>query len=196
MPRSPNRTSVDGASVLDVGCGGGLLSRALAKRGAHVTGIDASSSAIAAAAAASSNDDVELIVGEAEHLEGREFDVVCALEVIEHVADAALFVRTLGRLAKRDVFLSTLDRTWLSWAVGVVAAEKIFGILPRGTHDWTKFLPPDEVAVMLGRAGLAVKDVAALHFVWGPLGLHRAWLGPFVPGLTPNYILHATKSNR
>lgn len=190
-----------GMRVLDVGCGGGLLSVSLAARGAIVTGVDASAQSITAAreAAQEAGVTVELVHGRPEELlrERRVFDAVCALEVIEHVADARLFVQSLSQLASGggDIFVSTLDRSFASWALAVHAAEDLLQLLPRGTHNWHKFIRPSELAVLLGDAGLIVKDAAGLNYVYLPwLGVeHTAWLSTFVPSRTINYILHASK---
>lgn len=192
---------LNGLRVVDVGCGGGLLSISLAARGAIVTGVDASAQSIAAAreAAQEAGVTVELVHGRPEELlhTHRVFDVVCALEVIEHVADARLFVQSLSQLASDggDVFVSTLDRSFASWALAVRAAEDLLLLLPQGTHNWHKFIRPSELAVLLGDAGLIVNDAAALNYAYLPwFGVqHTAWRSTFVPNRTINYVLHASK---
>ena len=107
------------------------------------------------------------------------FDVVCALEVLEHVADDGAFVAACARLARAggDVFLSTLNRTPLAAAASITIAEGALGLLPRGTHDAAKFRTPGDVAALLGAAGCRVRDARALHFAPAPRGPGAAWLG-------------------
>ena len=149
-----------GVSVVDVGCGGGLAAEALARDGYRVTGLDASAEAVgvARAHAAESGLAVEYRVGVAEDVaaEGLRFDAVTALEVIEHVPDQAAFLGTLAGLVRPEgmVFVSTLNRTVRSLAVAKVGAEYVARLLPAGTHDWRKFVKPEELAAMARRAGL------------------------------------------
>ncbi|KAF9206567.1 Hexaprenyldihydroxybenzoate methyltransferase, mitochondrial [Haplosporangium sp. Z 27] len=155
---SSDRFPLQGLSVLDVGCGGGLLSEALARLGARVTGLDASIENIQMARIHSKKD--PLLTGggpgsleyrhqTAEKLleEGRQFDVVCSLEVIEHVDNPADFLRVLGQLLKPDgdLILSTISRTPFSYLVTVLFAEHLLRMVPVGTHHWSKFITPDEL---------------------------------------------------
>ncbi|KAH8067504.1 hexaprenyldihydroxybenzoate methyltransferase [Aureococcus anophagefferens] len=123
------------------------------------------------------------------------YDVVCALEVVEHVADARLFVESVAALARPggDVFVSTLNRTPAAYALGVVLAESVLGLLPPGTHDWSKFVTPRELAALLGESGCAVQDASGVHYVPGPFGLQRAWLAPGDAEPAINFIVHAKK---
>lgn len=190
--------SLQGLRVVDVGCGGGLLSVALASRGAKVTGVDASASSIEAArkAAEEAGVEIDLVHGGAEDLDDK-FDVVCALEVIEHVRDPKQFVDSLSRLTDNHLFVSTIDRSFLGYALAIFAAENVLGILPRGTHNWHKFVKPSELAVYLGHNNLPVRDIAALNYLGaGPsLPVQRAWRSTYVPGRSINYILHASSSS-
>ena len=141
-----------GLNVLDVGCGGGLLCEPLARMGAKVTGIDLVPANLEVARAHAQAAGLELSYREiaAEQLAagGASFDLVCAMEVVEHVADAPAFLATCSALVRPGgaLVLATLNRTLRSFALGIVAAEYILGWLPRGTHQWQRFLRPSEVA--------------------------------------------------
>ncbi|WP_207461981.1 bifunctional 2-polyprenyl-6-hydroxyphenol methylase/3-demethylubiquinol 3-O-methyltransferase UbiG [Azospirillum sp. SYSU D00513] len=159
-----------GLRVVDIGCGGGLLSEPMARMGAEVVGIDASEKNIltAAAHAAETGTTVAYRATTAEDLaaSGERFDVVLAMEVIEHVADVDLFVRSCGALLAPGgaLFLSTLNRTPKSYALGIVAAEYILGWLPRGTHNWRQFIRPSEMAAALRDAGLEIKGLTGVTY--------------------------------
>ncbi len=156
-----------GLSVLDVGCGGGLVCEPLARLGADVTGIDADGVAIEVAKehAAQSGLKISYANKAAENLK-EKFDVVLALEIIEHVQDPAEFVKTIAKLVKPGgmVIFSTLNRTPKSYAFGIVAAEYILNIVPRGTHRWKSFVKPSELAKFCTRAGLTPKDISGMIF--------------------------------
>ncbi|MHA6344060.1 bifunctional 2-polyprenyl-6-hydroxyphenol methylase/3-demethylubiquinol 3-O-methyltransferase UbiG [Roseivivax sp. CAU 1761] len=162
----------DGLAMLDVGCGGGLLSEPMARLGAAVTGIDASpgSAEVAAAHAAQSGLEIEYRTATAESLadEARRFDVVLAMEVIEHVADPRALLATCRALLKPGglLLVSTLNRTPRSFAAAIVGAEWLLRWLPRGTHDWRRFLTPEETWSALQAAGLDPVDRKG--FVYDP----------------------------
>jgi 2-polyprenyl-6-hydroxyphenyl methylase / 3-demethylubiquinone-9 3-methyltransferase len=162
-PGAPGFRPFEGLSVLDVGCGGGLLCEPMARLGALVTGIDASTEGIAAARthALQAGLAIEFEWTAAEGLLARDqkFDVVIASEVIEHVTDPAAFLVTLAGLLKPNgiALLTTLNRSAKSMVVAKVLAEYVLRLLPAGTHDWRKFLTPDELAGMMKEAGFDVR---------------------------------------
>jgi 2-polyprenyl-6-hydroxyphenyl methylase/3-demethylubiquinone-9 3-methyltransferase len=161
-------TDLSGLRILDVGCGAGLASEALARMGAQVTGLDAAGEALAAARghAAASGLAIDYREGGPEDLaaEGASFDAVVALEVIEHVTDRARFLAALAACAApgAPVFLSTLNRTPRSFLMAKVGAEYILRLLPVGTHDWRMFVTPGELGAALRGAGLRVTDLAGM----------------------------------
>lgn len=164
-PAAPD--ALAGLSLLDVGCGAGLASEALAHRGAAVTGLDAAGAALDAARthAAAGGLTVTYREGLPEDLpDGETFDAVMALEVIEHVAEREAFLASLARAARPGglVFLSTLNRTLRSFLMAKLGAEYLLRMLPVGTHDWKMFVTPGELGAGLRGAGLAVADIAGM----------------------------------
>ena len=182
-----------GLSVADVGCGGGLLCEPLARLGASVTGIDLAPASIEAAArhARAAGLAIDYRVAAAEQLvaEARRFDLVCAMEVVEHVADQEGFLYACAALVRPGggLVLATLNRTFRAFALGIVAAEYVLGWLPRGTHRWQRFVRPAEAARALRRAGLEIEDLTGV--VYDPLrDRFRLSRDPAV-----NYMLFATR---
>ena len=166
-----------GLRILDVGCGGGLLAEPLARLGAHVVGVDASPGNVAAARlhAASQGVAVDYRLGELDAVlyPDEQFDVVLALEVVEHVSDVPAFVDTLARRVAPGglLFASTIDRTWKSFVFAIVGAEYVLRVLPRGTHQWRRFVRPTELAAITSRSGLQQFELRGMRYL--PL-LHRA----------------------
>jgi 2-polyprenyl-6-hydroxyphenyl methylase / 3-demethylubiquinone-9 3-methyltransferase len=185
---------LQGLSLLDIGCGGGLLCEPTTRLGATVTGIDAAQRNIATARLHAEGQglaiDYRETTAEALAAEGRQFDIVLALEIIEHVADIDLFLRSCGQLTKPGglVFLSTLNRTAKAWALAIAGAEYLLRWLPRGTHDWRKFLKPSEVVRGLRSAGVETQEIVGV--VYSPLS--RAW-SLNKNDLDVNYMLYGSK---
>jgi 2-polyprenyl-6-hydroxyphenyl methylase/3-demethylubiquinone-9 3-methyltransferase len=165
--------SLKGLRVLDIGCGGGVLSEPLARLGAGVVGIDPAETNIAAAqhhaTQAGVTVDYRSTTAEALAEAGETFDVVLAMEVVEHVADFELFIEVSAALVKPGglLFVATINRTMKSFALAIVGAEYILRWLPRGTHQWDKFVTPNELEIALARAGLAIIDETGV--VYNPL---------------------------
>ncbi|HLY55299.1 MAG TPA: bifunctional 2-polyprenyl-6-hydroxyphenol methylase/3-demethylubiquinol 3-O-methyltransferase UbiG [Stellaceae bacterium] len=183
----------DGLSLVDIGCGGGLIAEPMARLGFTVTGIDATEKSLDVARVHAAAEDVavdyRLETAEALAESGARFDVVLALEVVEHVADVTSFVDAVGTLLRPGgtAVLSTLNRTFRSYAFGIVGAEYVLRWLPRGTHRWSKFLKPSELAAALRHAGLVVEDLTGMSY--DPLG-DRWHLGR---DLAINYLMTARK---
>jgi 2-polyprenyl-6-hydroxyphenyl methylase/3-demethylubiquinone-9 3-methyltransferase len=179
-------------TVLDIGCGGGILAEPLARLGARVSGIDPVAEAIAVARNHAEAQGLSINYREdtAEGVAGRgeTFDIVIASEVIEHVNDPRAFLTTLRRLVRPGglLIVSTLNRTAKSYALAIVAAEKLLGLIPRGTHQWEKFIRPAELEAALRAAGF--ERQAESGIVYQPLtGEWR--LSP--TDLSVNYIVSA-----
>ncbi len=153
-----------GVNVLDIGCGGGILSEPLAKLGAAVVGIDPSESNIAVARAHAARDalsiDYRTTTVEALAESGSDFDVVLAMEVVEHVASFDHFIELAAGMVKPCglMFVGTLNRTIRSFAFAIVGAEYILGWIPRGTHRWRKFVKPNELETAMKRRGLNCQE--------------------------------------
>lgn len=162
-----DRCPLAGKRALDVGCGAGLLAEPLARLGAEVTGLDAAPESIAVAKAHAEGQGLTIAyrAGELSQLEGQRFDLVTSMEVIEHVADPAAFVAGLAALLAPGGLLvvSTPNRTPQSRLAMITIGEGL-GRIPKGTHDWKKFLTPDELEQMLSAAGLNVIDRKGLAF--------------------------------
>lgn len=176
-----SRVRLPGAAVLDVGCGGGLLSEAMARAGAAVTGIDLASNLLKVARLHGLESGVrveyrQISVEALAHTQPGQFDAVTCMEMLEHVPDPASVVQACATLLKPGgyLFLSTLNRTLAAFALAIVGAEYIARLLPPGTHQYRDFIRPAELAQMLRAAGLVLDDISGLHY--DPLG-QRAWVG-------------------
>jgi 2-polyprenyl-6-hydroxyphenyl methylase/3-demethylubiquinone-9 3-methyltransferase len=181
-------SGLQGLRVLDVGCGAGLLSEPLAQRGAQVVGVDASRGNIEAARlhAAERQVHVDYRLGEPADVLGADerFDVVLALEVVEHVSDVPAFLQAAAqRLAPGGLLLvSTIDRTLKSFVFAIVGAEYVLRVLPRGTHRWRQFVRPAEVSAALQGTGL--RRVALTGMQYNPWRHSARWC----PDTRVNYI--------
>lgn len=194
-----DRLDLRGARVADVGCGGGLLSEALARAGARVTGIDLGEKVIEIARLhmhesrlESPNLDIDYRVQSSADLAAAEpesFDAVCCMELIEHVPDPAALVSDLVRMVKPGgvVVMSTLNRTPVAFGAAILGAEYIMRMLPRGTHHYAQFLKPSELGRLMRHAGLEVDDVSGLGY--NPIS-RKAWLSRLT---AVNYLISARK---
>jgi 2-polyprenyl-6-hydroxyphenyl methylase/3-demethylubiquinone-9 3-methyltransferase len=173
------RTTLNGVRILDVGCGGGLLSEPLARLGAQVVGVDASEGNIAAARlhATSQGVAVDYRLGEpgAVLAPDERFNVVLALEVVEHVSDVPAFVQTVARSVAPGglLFVSTIDRTWKSFVFAIVGAEYVLRVLPRGTHHWLQFVRPAELASAIDGSRFNQIDLRGMQY--NPLKHTARW---------------------
>ena len=175
----PAADALSGLRILDVGCGGGLMSEPLARRGAQVVGVDASPGNVAAARlhAQAQGVAVDYRLGEPAQVlaSGERFDVVLALEVVEHVSDVPAFVNTVAQAVAPGGLLiaSTIDRTWKSFVFAIVGAEYVLQLLPKGTHEYAKFIKPSELAGHCRAAGLDLQATRGMEY--NPL-TRRYWL--------------------
>lgn len=174
------RADLAGKRVLDVGCGGGILSESMARRGASVTGIDMGEAPLSVARLHSLESGVQVDyrrvpVEELAREQPASFDVVTCLEMLEHVPDPASVIRACYTLVKPggQVFFSTLNRNPKSYAFAILGAEYLLRLLPRGTHDYAKFIKPSELAKWIRETGLDLTDMTGLHY--NPL-TRRYWL--------------------
>ncbi len=169
--RDPNAPlPLEGLSLVDIGCGGGVLSEPLARLGATVTGLDPAPNNIAVAKAHAEAEGIAVDY-RSETIEsvvaaGASFDIVVAMEVVEHVADVKGFIEAACRAVRPGglLFAATINRTLRSFALAIVGAEYVLGWLPRGTHDWDKFVKPEELARSIEAGGLSLTDTSGVVF--------------------------------
>jgi 2-polyprenyl-6-hydroxyphenyl methylase/3-demethylubiquinone-9 3-methyltransferase len=185
------RANLKGSKVLDVGCGGGILTEAMAGQGATVTGIDMAEKPLGVARLhqAESGTDVEYLQSTAEALAGEragQYDVVTCLEMLEHVPSPKTVIEACRDLVKPggDVFFSTINRNPKSFLFAIVGAEYVLRLLPKGTHEYDKFIRPSELESWARGAGLEHQGSIGLHY--NPL-TREYWLAPNVD---VNYLMH------
>ncbi len=186
-------TSLENIKILDIGCGGGLISEPMARLGANVTGIDASRKNIEVAKIHSKKSklNINYLNKSPEQLSDKEkFDVILNLEVVEHVNDVDLYIKSCSKLIKKDglMFTATLNRTFVSYIKAIIGAEYILRWLPMGTHDWNKFLKPEELEKKLTDQKFFTLDVSGLEF--NPL--FNKWKR--TQNLSVNYIICSKKN--
>ncbi len=186
-----------GRKVLDVGCGGGILAEAMARRGARVKGIDLSEKALKVAQLHRMESrvavDYEAVSAEAlAESESATYDVITCMELLEHVPDPGSLVRACSRLARPggEVFFSTINRNLKSYVFAVIGAEYVLKLLPKGTHDYLKFVKPSELARHCRAAGLEVREIKGMRY--NPLTRSYSLVGD----ASVNYLVHCTREDR
>lgn len=187
-------TSLRDKTVIDIGCGGGILAESMAKMGAQVTGIDMSEAALNVAKLhqyeSGTHVDYRLLTAEEIAFEQPEkYDVVTCLEMLEHVPDPAAIIKACAKLVKPngDIFLSTLNRNAKAYLFAILGAEYILKLIPKNTHDFAKFIRPSELHQWLREAGLSLKEMAGLSY--NPLTKHYS----LSADVSVNYLVHAKK---
>jgi 2-polyprenyl-6-hydroxyphenyl methylase/3-demethylubiquinone-9 3-methyltransferase len=189
------RSSLKGKKILDVGCGGGILSEALSELGADVTGIDASENTIGVAKSHSKSigSNVNFLQKTIEDFVAEnpteKFDVITCLEMLEHVPSPPDIIKSCSNIlnSNGDIFFSTINRNPRSYLFAVIGAEYILNLLPKGTHDYDKFIKPSELAQWIRGAGLYSKETVGLSY--NPI-TGNYWLGK---DIQVNYMVHAKK---
>lgn len=188
------RAGLEGRRILDVGCGGGILAEAMAAAGATVTGIDMAPAALAVARLHRDGAGLEIeyleTTVEALALErAGEFDVVTCMELLEHVPRPSSVVEACARLVRPGghVFFATINRHPKAFAYAIIGAEYLLRLLPRGTHEYARFIRPSELAAWGRKAGLGLEHGTGMHY--NPL-TREYWLGP---GLDVNYLMHLVR---
>ncbi|MEM7424717.1 MAG: bifunctional 2-polyprenyl-6-hydroxyphenol methylase/3-demethylubiquinol 3-O-methyltransferase UbiG, partial [Pseudomonadota bacterium] len=189
-----SRLPFEGLKLLDIGCGGGLLCEPMARLGADVTGVDPAEKNIKTASVHASEMELPItyraLAAEDLSAEGKTFDVVLNMEVVEHVADVDLFMETSASLVRPGglMFVATLNRTLKSFGLAIVGAEYVLGWLPKGTHQWEKFVTPEELEAGLRKGGMRIRDRSGVFY--NPLaGVWRR-----SRDMDVNYMVVATKS--
>ncbi len=190
-----DNAKISNASLLDVGCGGGILTEAFCNLGAKVTGIDMSKKPleIARMHAMESEQEIEYLELTAERLASQQpnsFDTVTCLEVLEHVPDFGSTVNACAELAKKggNLFFATINRNPKAYALAILGAEYILGLLPKGTHDYVKLIRPAELAITIRKSGLTIIDIVGLRY--NPFSRNAR----ICSDVDVNYIIHAKKT--
>ena len=160
---------LDGLNILDIGCGGGLISEPMARLGANVTGIDASEKNINVAKlhAKKSGLKINYLTASPENLNEKEkFDIILNLEIVEHVDNVSLYIKSCSKLLKKNglMFTATLNRSLISYIKAIIGAEYLLRWLPIGTHDWNKFIKPEELENFLSQEEFLTIDIKGLKF--------------------------------
>tara|TARA_Y100000766_G_scaffold187656_1_gene161217 strand:- start:492 stop:1202 length:711 start_codon:yes stop_codon:yes gene_type:complete len=189
------RCELNGKKILDVGCGGGILSEALSSLGAKVTGIDASDNTIGVAMSHSKKvgSNVKFLKNTIEEFKSshpeEKFDVITCLEMLEHVPSPADIVKICSEMLEDggDIFFSTINRNPRSYLFAILGAEYILNLLPKGTHDYEKFIKPSELAKWIRGSDLSLKETVGLSY--NPI-TGNYWLGK---DIQVNYMVHAKK---
>ena len=185
---------VQGIKLIDVGCGGGLISEKMAELGAEVTGIDMGDAPLSVAKLhlLESGLQVEYLKITAEEIADQragQYDVVSCLEMLEHVPDPSLVVAACAKLVKPggDVYFSTINRNPKSWLMAIVGAEYILNLLPKGTHEYEKLIKPSELSLYSRESGLELQRMIGLHY--------NPFSGSYklAPGVDVNYMIHCKK---
>jgi len=191
-----DRAGLAGKNVLDVGCGGGILSESMAALGARVTGIDMGEAPLAVAKLHLKESGLRVdyrrvSVEDLAREQPGSYDVVTCLEMLEHVPDPASVVKALGQLVRPGghVFVSTLNRNPKSFLFAIVGAEYVLNMLPRGTHEYMKFIKPSELEAWQRAAGLRLRELTGMHY--NPI-TRRYSLGP---GVDVNYLAWSQRTN-
>ena len=190
-----DRCQLNGMKILDVGCGGGILAEALGSLGANVTGIDASENTIGVAKSHSKTvgSDVKFLQNTVEEFRSsnpnERFDIITCLEMLEHVPSPGNIIKICSEMLNDngDIFFSTINRNPRSYVFAILGAEYILNLLPKGTHDYEKFIKPSELAKWIREAGLATKETIGLSY--NPI-TGNYWLGK---DIQVNYMVHAKK---
>ncbi|RPG95671.1 MAG: bifunctional 2-polyprenyl-6-hydroxyphenol methylase/3-demethylubiquinol 3-O-methyltransferase UbiG [Candidatus Pelagibacter sp. TMED286] len=184
---------LEGLSILDIGCGGGLISEPMSRLGANVTGIDASEKNIQTAILHSKKNGLKInyVNSSPENLSiSQKFDIILNLEIVEHVDDVNLYVKSCHNLLKNNglMFTATINRSFTSYIKAIIGAEYLLRWLPIGTHDWNKFIKPEELEALLSKEKFSTLDISGLEF------------NPFIKrwkkskNLSVNYIICSSKN--